>query len=284
MSNSRDAGGRMHRDAANIVVNDLAFSGMQSGSDLNSERSNAVGDAAGAAHAARRTIECGQHTVPSRAYLQAAKTRQLAAYDPVKALQKVAPAAVTERRRPVRRADDIGKENGRKDSIRLPAVALPGEKFFDLIEDRVHVGTIWQMVLARKLYELRAGNPVGQEARTSHMRHKVANGIQDQRGNMDGRQDMANVDLEIHAGHRQCRTGARCHAQVPRPPLPKAVVEGEAWRESIESDRPSPVLPDRVEHLFLLFHRAPPWVVRSKLPPGEGADCDQRRGPCGVRR
>src|SRR4029453_4836358 len=67
-------------------------------------------------------------------------------------------------------------------------------------------------------------------------------------------------------------------------PLTKAVVEGEAWRESIESDRPSPVLPDRVEHLFLLFHRAPPWVVRSKLPPGEGADCDQRRGSCGVRR
>jgi len=106
----------------------------------------------------------------------------------------------------------------------------------------------------------------------------VADGMEYQPRNMNGRQDAAHVDFEIHPRHRERRSGTGCHPQEPRPPVADPFVRGQAWSEAIESDGPTPGVAERVEKLLLLCLGASPRVIRSDLPPREAADRDQCRG------
>src|ERR1700675_291855 len=145
MGQGCDAGGRVHGNAADLVLDHLAFAGVQAGADAYPERENSVGDAASAAYAPRRTVKGGQHAVACRAHLHAAKTWQLATDDAVEAFQQIAPALVAQFRCPSRGADDVGEENSSENSIWLGSVALPRKELLDLVEDRVGVGPPRQM-------------------------------------------------------------------------------------------------------------------------------------------
>jgi hypothetical protein len=53
----------VHRNASDVVVNQLALSGVQSGANLDAERPHRIADGAGTADGARRPIDanCRQH-------------------------------------------------------------------------------------------------------------------------------------------------------------------------------------------------------------------------------
>ena len=54
-------------------------------------------------------------------------------------VDEIAPAAVAELARALRRTDDVRKEDGRKDAIRLDGLAHAGQELLDLGEDFVAV-------------------------------------------------------------------------------------------------------------------------------------------------
>jgi hypothetical protein len=62
-------------------------------------------------------VECGEEAVAGGIHLAATVACQFAPHKRVVALNKVSPGAVTERRRPCCRTDDVSKEESRQDSI-----------------------------------------------------------------------------------------------------------------------------------------------------------------------
>ncbi len=51
--------------------------------------------------------------------------------------EQIAPAAVAQFHRALRRADDIGEHHGRQNPIRFDIMPRASQKFFDLIQQRV---------------------------------------------------------------------------------------------------------------------------------------------------
>jgi hypothetical protein len=83
-------------DAAHVLTHDLALTHMEAGANINSERAYFLSYGTSAAHAARGTIEGGQNAIASALYLMAAKPRQIALYESVMTVKKIAPAAIAE--------------------------------------------------------------------------------------------------------------------------------------------------------------------------------------------
>jgi hypothetical protein len=84
---------------------------MEPGTDFDSERSDFVDYRAGAADAARGTVEEREETVASGAELTTAKVLEISPDDAVAAVEHIAPAAIAKGCSLLGRADDIGEEN-----------------------------------------------------------------------------------------------------------------------------------------------------------------------------
>src|SRR5207244_9408051 len=96
--------GADHDDKArDLALVQLAFPRVHACPNLEPELADAVDDSLGAANRPRRPVEGGEEPVAGRVLLFSAKARQLAANEPVVPLKQVAPRAVAELRRPLRR-------------------------------------------------------------------------------------------------------------------------------------------------------------------------------------
>ena len=73
--------------------------------------------------------------------------------------EQVTPPAVSELGRPLRRADDVGEEHSREDTVGLRRRPRAGEELFNLVGNRVRVPGRDPVVGARELDELRARDP-----------------------------------------------------------------------------------------------------------------------------
>ena len=91
------AGGDVDGDAADIAVEQLAFTSVKAGTDLQPELGKSVADRGGAADPARWAIEGREEAVPGALDLAAAEALELSADDSVVALEQVVPAPVAER-------------------------------------------------------------------------------------------------------------------------------------------------------------------------------------------
>jgi hypothetical protein len=83
---------------------------MQSSANFDAKRSDFIGNGAGAADAAGRTVKGSKNAVAGRLDLTTAKARQVAPDCGVMIVEKIAPAAVAERGGLLGRADDVGEE------------------------------------------------------------------------------------------------------------------------------------------------------------------------------
>lgn len=122
-----------------------------------------------------------------------------------------------------RRSDDVDKQDRSKDTRGHCRRQGPGEEVLDLVQKGILVAHPRQVVRPGELHEPRAGDLLGDPAAFLHECVSVVGAMQDQRGNLDRRQDAPNVDLGVHP--HECRRGAGAGT------LPE--VRGEPARESL---------------------------------------------------
>src|SRR5262245_13883079 len=72
---------------------------------------------------------------------------QLPPHDGVVLLEQLAPIPISQLHRSFRRVNNVSEEDRRQDAIRFRAMANAGKKFFDLIEERVHISHPRGMIL-----------------------------------------------------------------------------------------------------------------------------------------
>ena len=132
------------------------------------------------------------------------------AHEPLKGHEQVAPAVVAQLGGLAGRVDDVDEHDGGEHPVRLRPTANPGQELLDLVEDGVGVVTERQMILARQLHVPGAGNAAGEEATGVDVDGLVTPRMQDQGGDLDGGQHVADVDVTIHSEQTRRRgwTGA----------------------------------------------------------------------------
>ena len=118
--------------------------------------------ASGAADRPGRAVERGEEAVADDLDLVPAEALELAPDDPVVVRQQALPAAVAELGRQLRRADDVGEQDGREHAARLGRRPNAGHEVLDLGDDRVLVAGPDQVVGAGQLDVLRAGDVLGE--------------------------------------------------------------------------------------------------------------------------
>jgi signal transduction histidine kinase len=106
--------GQVHGDAADIGAADLHLAGVQARADLHADPAQPVAQGGGAADAAARPVEDGQHAVPGRLDQPTAEAVDQLAGEPVVGVQQLAPAAVADLPGPLGRADDVGEQDCRQ--------------------------------------------------------------------------------------------------------------------------------------------------------------------------
>ena len=107
----------MNGDPADVVANHFTFPSMETRANINSEWTYFLGNSAGAANTACRTIECSEYSVAGRFDFSAPKPSKIAPDRSVMIVKQITPAAVAERDGLFSRANDVGKENGSKHPV-----------------------------------------------------------------------------------------------------------------------------------------------------------------------
>ena len=111
------SGTNVNRNATDIVAHHFALAGVQPCANINSEWVYFLGNSAGAADAARRTIECCKYPVAGRLDFSTAKPSEIAADRQMMIVQQIVPVAVAKRGSFLSRTNDVGKENGSKHPV-----------------------------------------------------------------------------------------------------------------------------------------------------------------------
>jgi len=111
-----------------------------------------VPDRYGAADRPSRSVESGEKTVTRSVYLLPSEALQFSPDQRSVVLQEGSPSAIAEDRGPLRRADDVGERDCRKDPVRLGRRPHSGKKLLDLVDDRVSVTKVRKVVYARELH------------------------------------------------------------------------------------------------------------------------------------
>src|SRR5262249_51138591 len=164
----RHARADVHSDAGDGVAAHLALARVQPGTDLEAQGPHRVPDGAGTANRARGAVEGGQKAVAGGSHLGSAPAPELAPHEGVVDFQQVAPLAIAELHRSLRRRDDVREEDRREHAIGLRSTADPGQQLLDFVEDRVLVSDERQVIRAGKLDETRSVDTLGEKACALH--------------------------------------------------------------------------------------------------------------------
>src|SRR5262245_32053327 len=128
----RDPGPGVDGDPSDLAVDELALARVQPGAYVDAELAHTVDDRLGATDGACRAVERGEEPVAGGVHLAAASACELPTDNRVVALEQLAPTGIAELGHLLRRADDVGEEDGRKHAVglnrrvRLPGVAKEG--------------------------------------------------------------------------------------------------------------------------------------------------------------
>src|SRR4051812_34534349 len=141
----------MDRDPADVVAHELDLTGVDARTDLESETWHRARDRQGAADRPCRPVECGKESVAGGIDLATAIPSEFLTDQGVVPLEQVLPCPVSDGACPFRRCDDVGEEDGGKDTIPLRRRPDARQEFLDLIKDGISVAEIWQVVDAVEL-------------------------------------------------------------------------------------------------------------------------------------
>ena len=94
-----------------------------------------------------------------------------------------------------------------EDAVGVDARARAGQEALDLVEQRVLVADEGQVVVARQLDELRAGDQARDVAAFLDQQAPVARAMEDQRRHANRRQDVRDVDFRVHPRQRDGGAG-----------------------------------------------------------------------------
>ena len=125
----------------------------------------------------------------------------MTAHERVVLVDEIAPAAVVELARALGRTDDVRKEDGRKDAIRLDGLAHAGQELLDLGEDFVAVDPR-QVVDAGQLHVSRGGDVPRKPARALDVADRIVGPMDDERRDVHGGRNLPHVYLERHLHER----------------------------------------------------------------------------------
>ena len=159
-----DPRGDVDRHAAHVVAEQLRLARVHAGADLDAEPAHGARDRGGAPDRARRTVEHGEEPVAHRLDLATAVVGELLAHDAVVLVQELAPAAVAERRRQLRGADDVGEQQGQQRAGRLRRPPRSRHELLDLPDHPLGVADGKGMVSSLELHEPGVGDQLCQPA------------------------------------------------------------------------------------------------------------------------
>src|SRR3954467_6749717 len=100
---------------------------------------------------------------------------------------------------PLGRADDVGEQDGGKHAVGFRHRPCAGQELLDLVGDCVRVAGGDPVIRARKLDELRAGDPGREITALRHVDVVVAGPVEDERRDLDRGEDVPDVDVRVHA-------------------------------------------------------------------------------------
>src|SRR4029078_2204895 len=112
-----DASADVDRHAANVLAMQFALAGMQSGTDVEAERTDAVPDRAGALDSTSGAVEGGEEAVAQRLHLLTPKAIELTARALVVPGEERPPAAVPSIGGAPRGVDYVGEHDRRQDPV-----------------------------------------------------------------------------------------------------------------------------------------------------------------------
>ena len=131
-----------------LAVHDLAFAGVQAAPGR--ARRRARRDASAQRIARAGPSKLAKNPSPAVSISRPRNRANSSAHGAVVKLQELSPAAVSERRRALGRADEVGEENRGQDPLWLDRLARPREEFLDLVEDHLVDGVeLRSVILAR---------------------------------------------------------------------------------------------------------------------------------------
>src|SRR5215211_9201462 len=156
----------MHGDSREIAGRHLALAGMDAGAHLEPDCARAGGGGPRAHTPPLGPAREGcQHTVAGPLHEPTAVARQLSLDEPLVLAEQLAPTAVSELGRAVRRLDDVGEEDGREHPVASRDGGPSGDELLDLVDHGVLIPRDEEVVGARKLNLARAGDPARYRAR-----------------------------------------------------------------------------------------------------------------------
>ena len=164
---ARDARADVHGDAAELVADHLALARVQPGADSMPSRRTSSRTARAQRTARAGPSKAARKPSPAVSISRPRKRSSSRRTSAVVRLEQLAPATVAELGRAFGGAHDVGEQHGRQHPVRLGAAAHAGEELLDLVEDRVGVAHEGQVIVARELDVLRAGDVLGHVAARS---------------------------------------------------------------------------------------------------------------------
>ena len=136
------------------------------------------------------------------------------------AFEQVPPALVAELHGSLRRAGNVGEQNGGERSVGLARTSNAGEELFDLLHDRGHVAYPRPVIRAIKLHQACAGDVLGEVAAVADLDHPVSAPVEDQSRCADRAQRATDIYLRVHPQQRNGGPGAGREPLEAGPRLP----------------------------------------------------------------
>src|ERR1700716_31770 len=213
----RDPRGDVAGDALYVVTRDLDLAGMEATADLNVERTDRLGNRAGATHGTCRAVEGGEKPVPKRSHFVAARPREFPPHHRVMRVEQIAPALVAQLLGPGGRTHDVGKQYGRKDAVAFCRRDGSSQKFLDCVTDLLVDKK--QMIVSWQLVQSCSRDVLGKKASMFDVDERVPRAVDDQGWHMDRGQNIADIDLADHPHDRHGSRRARAKSLEAAPPL-----------------------------------------------------------------
>ncbi len=159
---------------------------MQARANGQTDAARRVANRTGAADRPCRPVEGSEKAVACRVDLAAAEMRDLASRQTVIPFQQVPPGPVAHLGCALGRADDVGEQHGREDTILLRRLVPAGEELLDRVQNKVGFADVKQMLVAGHLHELRPRDALGHVATVVSANVLVVLAVQHQRRHANG--------------------------------------------------------------------------------------------------
>jgi hypothetical protein len=226
------------------IPHHLDLTGVHAGPDLEADGRHGPTDRDGAAYGACRPVEGGEEPIAGGIDLAAPETSQLFANDGVMPLKQLLPGSIANGARVLGGPDDVGEQDGGEHPLAFGWRPDPGQELLHLVENRVGVAEVRQVIRALELHELCTGNAFREIARVARVAVDVTASLQDERRHLDGSQDRPHIDLGVHAEIGKRVAGPMGQPLVLAPPPPERLVGYSGRRHLGQEDAGAPGLVD----------------------------------------